>query len=179
MTLTEFQQFTGIPFNKEAGPTVLNGQEELTEGINCQGLVHKIYNYFGHNLPPSFRSREIFEDEELFFSLSLDNLDPFSLAKLDILIFGRQDVIDFRKLHLSVYTGELDKDQNPLIIHSTRVEQQVVIWPLQKFFTFPKYEKLYAIKRLKICYITNILFLRLKCHLPNSISINCFSEGFQ
>lgn len=146
----EFKQFVGLTYNFSNGPSSINGNKDLKEALNCQSLIHRIYQMFRIPIPPGLLSKEIYEDKELFFNLPIDNLNVLDLAILDVFILGRQHEQDFRKLHLGLFIGEADEMQNPLIIHATAIDRQVSIWSLQKFFNYPRYERLYAIKRPKI-----------------------------
>lgn len=145
----ELSPFIGLPYNFSNGPSSINGNEDLKDALNCQALVHRIYQTFGIPLPVGLLSKEIFEDRILFFDIPLE-LRTSDLAILDVFVFGKQDVKDFRRLHLGLYTGETDETQDPLIIHATAIDNQVSIWPLQKFIIYPRYERLYAIKRPRI-----------------------------
>ena len=88
-------------------------------------------------------SKEIFEDTELF-----ENVDGLEQLKmLDLFVFGRQNEHNFRRLHLAVFTGEINESGSPLLVHANGIEKQVSVWALENFFLYPRYQRIYAIKR--------------------------------
>lgn len=149
----EFLKYLNLPYNYCNGPDAISSMSHILErGLNCQALVHLIYQHFGLNLPKELLSAEVFADEDLFQSLPWD--DPEQLQALDIFLFGGEnDDFDTKKLHLAVYTGEQDEEANPLLIHANSVEQKISIWPLKEFQQHWRYRKIYGLRRLRHLYI--------------------------
>lgn len=137
----EFSDLIGLPYNFRKGPLVIE-MDNLRE-LNCQGLVHIFCKRMGYGLPPEMRSKEIFEDEENFFRTIRQGPLKFG----DVLIFGREEV-DYRRLHLTVFGGDYDPYGSPLLLHATKIDDKVCVWPLSKFSDYPSYSRLYAVKRL-------------------------------
>jgi hypothetical protein len=143
----EFSQFIGLPYQYDNGPLATTGKQDIAHGLNCQLLVHLVYQNFGINLPPHMLSKEIFEDESLFAKVT----DPKTMRILDVVIFGPENVKDTRRFHLAVCTGEIDKTaDNSFLIHANSIEGEVSVWPLEKFSSKPQYRRIYAIKRCKL-----------------------------
>lgn len=136
------ESLIGLPYRYENGPMA---DSRPVDGVNCQLLVHLALELLhGINLPPAMRSKEIFEDQEFFAEIPLDTA---SLG--DIFMFGKADETDPRQFHLAVKIDEDLRTQQPLLIHATNIEKTVTVWPLIQFFSHPRYEKLFAVKRLK------------------------------
>lgn len=136
------ESLIGLPYLYENGPMTDN---RLPEGINCQLLVHLALKLLrGINLPPIMMSKEIFEDQEFFEVISPD------IASVgDIFVFGKTDETDYRQLHLAVKIDDDPQTRQPVLIHATSIEKAVTIWPLIQFSSYPRYEKLFAVKRLR------------------------------
>lgn len=139
----ELSQFIGVPYHYTNGPMTTLEEQSMPYGLNCQFLVHLIYQSFGIVLPTNMLSKEIFEDERLFMNVA----DPEDMRILDVVIFGREPEKDTRRLHLAVFTGEMDETGSPLLIHASNIGKQVSVWPLEKFSFYPQYKKIYTIKR--------------------------------
>ena len=123
----EFSQFIGRPYNFQNGPTTGSKEQNISDGLNCQFLVHLIYREFGLTLPFDMLSKEIFENMELFENiLSLERM-----RTLDVVVFGKQEEQDLKKLHLTIFTGETNETGSPLLIHATSIEKQVSVWSLE------------------------------------------------
>lgn len=136
------ESLIGLPYRYESGP-MANSQPN--DGVNCQLLVHLALGLLhGTNLPPAMMSKEIFEDHEFFEEISFGS---FLLG--DVFVFGKAAETDPRQFHLAVKIDEDPRTQQPLLIHATNIEKAVTIWPLTQFSSYPRYEKLFAVKRLK------------------------------
>ena len=135
------ENLIGLPYRYENGPMA---DSQPTDGINCQLLVHLALELLhGISLPPSMMSKEIFEDREFFAEI------PFNAASSgDVFVFGRNIETDFRQFHLAVKVDDDPQAQQPLLIHATSIENAVTVWPLIRFFSYPRYRKLFAVKRL-------------------------------
>lgn len=115
------------------------------DGVNCQLLVHLALGFIhGIDLPPAMRSKEIFEDREFFA-----DIPPDATSLGDVFVFGKVDETDLRQLHLAVKIDDDPQTRQPLLIHATSIEGVVTVWPLSRFSSHPRYEKLFATKRLK------------------------------
>ncbi len=137
----------GLPYNRKNGPH--NGvlEEVPADGINCQFLVCRTYQqFFNLSFPPDWLgnlSQSLFEDKKWF-----DDIEPGQPTQVgDIFLFGREKT-DVPKLHLGVSLGEVDSAGNALIVHANMYDG-VSIWPLNRFFTYPRYSTVRAVKRLK------------------------------
>lgn len=136
------ENLIGLPYRYENGPLT---DSQPNDGVNCQLLVHLALKLFhGIDLPPTMMSKEIFEDREFFKEIPLD-----TASSGDVFVFGKADESDPRQLHLAVKIDEDPQTQQPLLIHATSVEKSVTVWPLIQFSFYPRYKKLFAIKRLK------------------------------
>lgn len=143
MTISiEIEQLLRLPYRRDNGPN--NKPPLLTEGVNCQLLTHKVLAIlFEVNLPAEMLSKEIFEDQVCFSELRPEE------AKLgDVFIFGKQEEQDFRRLHLAVYVDRDNHANTPILLHASGIDGRVSLWPLDKFSQYPRYQKLYAVKRL-------------------------------
>ncbi|RJQ28092.1 hypothetical protein C4577_00055 [Candidatus Parcubacteria bacterium] len=141
----EIQRYIGIPYEYKNGPEEIKDRTvgEQT-GINCILLAHWILQDNGHSLPENILSKEMYEDEKRFKPVpSLEEIE-----RGDIFVFGKEGKPDLYSLHLAIFIGERDKQEQPLLIHATYEEKQVVIWPLEKFTKYRRYAKLLAVKRL-------------------------------
>lgn len=140
----EWGRYLGIPYCFEKGPDkALDLTTARREGANCQAFAHLIQAELGSPLPLDALSKEIFEDDSRFSSVSLDEIEGG-----EIFLFGREQEKDPRKLHKAVYTGLRDEGGDPLIIHSNGVDGKSSMWPLRRFAEVERYKKLYAIKRI-------------------------------
>jgi hypothetical protein len=136
------ENLIGLPYRYINGPMA---GSRLAEGVNCQLLVHLALELLhGINLPPAMMSKEIFEDHEFFEEIPLD-----TASFGDVFVFGKADETDLRQLHLAVKIDEDPRTQQSLLIHATSIEKAVTVWPLIRFSSYPRYKKLFAVKRLK------------------------------
>lgn len=141
----ELGKYLGLPYNFQHGPHVVSSEELIHQGVNCQSLVHLLYkDLFGIVLPEEMRSQEIFKDEKLFRVVDLAEEQP-SLG--DIFVFGKERAPNY-KLHLALFTGEIDAQDELLLIHANMLEG-VSVWPLSRFAQYRRYQLLKAVKRLR------------------------------
>lgn len=89
-------------------------------------------------------SKEIYEDREFFERITLETTSPGN-----VFVFGKASETDLRQLHLAVKIDEDPQTRQPLLIHATSIERAVAVWPLSRFSSYPRYEKLFVTKRLK------------------------------
>jgi hypothetical protein len=152
--------FGMFPYQYEHGPC-LDSERELdldslwTIGINCQLFVHMaLEELFGMVIPRHYRSSELFSSTELQDIFRLESgtiMESSSIQAGDICFFGRSDYSpqknencsDAKKLHLGIFL-----DANT-VAHCCYVAGGVVVEPLQKILAQPRYQSLYAVRRIK------------------------------
>lgn len=139
----EIQKYIGIPYKRENGPQKVTDRTTVfTEGLNCQLLTHEAVEILtGVRIPVDQLSKEMYENNKLF-----PHVDD-QLQAGDIMLFGKEKEDNFKKLHVTVYTGEINEDGQPLLVHSNGIDRQVSIWPLSQFEKYKQYKVLYATKR--------------------------------
>jgi hypothetical protein len=120
-------------------------QEGATLELNCQAWVHYDLRTLGIKLPAWMRSKEIFEDDGLYFH----TLGSGEISQRgDVFLFGGQTNQDPRFLHLAVHSGyQMKETAEPILTHATVMEGTVSPWPLSQFFNEPRYVRLFGIKR--------------------------------
>ena len=150
------------------GPTRVRGrQDALRDGLNCVALAHLVLrDLFGHTLPASFQSWELFEDRAFF-----EPVDGVPTAQAgDLVWFGAArprlrldefeprfedgelvNVADFAVNHVAVHTGER-AGGDPLLLHASSLDGTNVLWPLARFAARPRYAKIYGIQRLRASF---------------------------
>jgi len=142
--LPELNQFIGVPYNKQNTPYLrVLGKDKITRvGVNCQLLVHLVYQEYGISIPVGLWSEEIFYDDIFFRSINLEKDKPHVF---DIFCLGPERFVP-RRLHLGVYV-ELAYNGDLGIIHSSYPDG-VKCEPLEEILKDPKHSKIHAIKRL-------------------------------
>lgn len=144
----DLKKLIGIPYKLKNGPDLTGVIDPWREGINCQYFTHLALGLlFQVRLPSDLLSREIFFDNQRFTAV-----DDAAKAKLgDIFLFGRQAERDYRCLHLALLAEAVATSESgeSLLIHATSIEGKVCFWPLSAFSNYPRYQKLFAIKRLR------------------------------
>lgn len=145
--------FDAVPYRYENGPVSDRAQDWFVEGLNCQLLIHLLYqDFFKVTLPPELRSSEIFADQDWF-----DEIDFIQTQEGDLLLLGPEklnpkkdsDNADAKKLHLAVVVGV-----GPSIIHA-RPKVGIAVEPLAEVIKLERYgqkpyQRIYAAKRLKL-----------------------------
>ncbi len=101
-------------------------------GANCQVFAYYLLRSHGL-IVPDYRSSELWADTE-FSALISENYQP-----LDILFFHKTS--NSYGAHVAVYIG------NNQAIHLSKQEGKPVIWDIDTFFQYPKYEFLLGGKR--------------------------------
>lgn len=138
----DLEKLAGVPYRLKNGPDKLGIIDPSEEGINCQFLAHLALRLIkGVTLSPHLLSREIFLETAMFA-----DINPAEATVGDIFIFGKPNEPDYRRLHLAVYADK-DKASEPLLFHANGVDNSVSLWPLSAFFNYPRYKKLFAVKR--------------------------------
>lgn len=148
------------------GPDVVRNREDaIRYGINCVSLAHlALKDLFEYRLPPDLMCAELHMDREHF--VSVGNLQDIQTG--DLVWFGIEEPAvtvdefesyyidgqlvnwaDFPVKHVAIYTGEKGEDNEYLLLHSTHIEGTNVVWPISKFASYQKYQKLYGVTRLK------------------------------
>jgi len=150
--------FGMFPYQYEHGPCSDKDREiDLdslwTIGINCQLFVHMaLEELFGLVVPRDFRSSELFSSAELqdIFRLESDTITESSIQGGDICFFGRSNnspqkdanCSDAKKLHLGVFLDETT------VAHCCYIAGGVVVQSLQEILAQPRYQTLYAVRRI-------------------------------
>lgn len=138
-----YRHFSSLSYNLKNGPHIERFHDRVwEEGINCQGLLHLFYlHVFQKELPSSLRSKELYEDETLFYTIRQGEIPRFG----DVYLFGRENLHDTRKLHIAI----LIEPNNRLLLHATPIASGVAVWPIDAFFAHDRYALIYRIKRFK------------------------------
>lgn len=119
-----------------------------TVGGDCRWWLHKFYQArFGITLPTGLWSQEIFHDQQIFQTITETN--PFYEADIFMFSPNHGTPLNPRQLHLAYFTGEVDSNNQPLLLHANQYDQQVAIWSLPDFFSKSQYRRLERVKRLK------------------------------
>lgn len=140
----DLEKLAGAPYRLKNGPDKLGMIDPSKDGVNCQFLAHLALRLTrGVSLSPLLLSREIFLDTLMFV-----DINPADAAVGDIFIFGKPNEPDYRCLHLTV-CADKDKTGEPLLIHANGLDNSVSLWPLASFYNHRRYQKLFAIKRLR------------------------------
>lgn len=147
------------------GPDVVRDNEDaLRYGINCVSLAHlAIRDLFDYELPSELQCAEMYLDRDHFKKVE----NTQDMCQGDLVWFGIEDAkiepeefvpvyedgalvnwADFPIKHVSLYTGEKDERDYPLLLHATHVGGTNTIWPIDKFAVYRKYRRMYGITRL-------------------------------
>lgn len=141
--LTQIEHLIGVPYNYRNGPDVVESGSLSEDGVNCQLLVHLALRALkGCNLPHTMKSKELWEDQHHF----RDVIPPERYEPVDVFLFGRTGEMNPKKLHPAVCVAIGDE---PLLLHATVVTQAVSLWLLREFSRHERYQRLFAVKRLK------------------------------
>jgi len=160
------QKYLDTPFRYEftQGPDkALTFDIALEKGINCISLAHLVLkDLYDVDLPTIYRSSELYKDSTYFEevgdmgSAMLGDLVWFGVASprvsVESFVPNYKDGeltnwSDFPVKHVAIHTGENSTADN--LLHATYVGKTTTVWPLQKFNEYPRYKKVYGIKRLK------------------------------
>lgn len=147
------EQFTRVPYKYENGPDQRSQGQNPNWGINCQWLVHEaIKKHFGFDLPPYWKSEEIFSNPRSFQPVF--GLTQVDLNICDIFLFNnmakslRRRKIDPKDLHLAVFEGDFDYQGVPFLTHASPDIKGISTWPLSEFVHSKSKYELIGIRRL-------------------------------
>lgn len=141
--LAQIDHLIGVPYNYRNGPDVVESGSIPEDGVNCQLLtLLAIWALKGRVLPPTMKSKELLEDQQYF----RDIVPPESYELVDVFLFGKAHQTNLKKLHPAVCVAIEDE---PLLLHATAVTQAVSLWSLREFSRYERYQRLFAVKRLK------------------------------
>lgn len=157
--------FGMFPYQYEHGPCsdsdpTSDSEQELeldslwTVGINCQLFVHMaLEELFGLVLPREYRSSELFSCPKLhdIFRLESDTITNSGVRAGDICFFGRNNQFPqkdatcpiAKSLHLGVFLDETT------VAHACYVAGGVVVQSLPEILAQPRYQILYAVRRIQ------------------------------
>ncbi len=91
--------------------------------MNCQAWVHRDLRELGISLPEWVRSKEIYEDEKVFFRTVVT---PEPSKRGDVFLFGRETLTDPRYYHVATHSGFYTWDRGePILTHVTKVDGTV------------------------------------------------------
>lgn len=160
------QKYLDAPFKYEFSQnpdTVQTFDAALANGINCISLAHLVLrDLYNVNLPTIYRSSELykdttyFEDVYDFDSAEVGDLVWLGVANSRVSVenfapkYKDGELTNWREFpvkHVAIHTGESSLDGN--LLHATAIEGTTTVWPIQKFNDYPRYKKVYGIKRLK------------------------------
>ncbi|WP_045878081.1 hypothetical protein [Pseudofrankia sp. DC12] len=147
------------------GPTeVTSRAEALRDGLNCVALAHLVIaDLFGHRLPASLRSLEMFRDRTHFEPVP-GQAEP---RAGDLVWFGAADppvppdefvprfrdgeLLNFRDFavnHVAIHTGSRAGGDH-LLLHASVTDGTNALWPLRRFGDHPRYARTYGVRRLR------------------------------
>ncbi len=141
----EIDTYQGVGYAYDNHPGVIKSIDDArSNGLNCETLTHFVLrDYLGAELPEEMRAMEIFVDTALFKPVPKNTSPELG----DIFFFGKENETDPKKLHLAVFTGEINNAGSPLLIHANWQDRGVSIWPLDQFSDYKRYQALHAVKR--------------------------------
>jgi hypothetical protein len=152
-------------YDFEQGPAKVRSIEDAyRDGINCVSLAHlALQDLFHAELPPDLHCAEMYADTERFEPVTgtdemrQGDLVWFGINNAPILpeqfqpVYQSGQLINWREFpvkHVTVFTGDRDAQNDPLLLHSTYIAGTNVVWPLGRFADYARYQKLYKITRL-------------------------------
>ncbi len=169
---SRLQQFLNPDFNYRfsQNPNVVRTKEDaIRDGINCISLAHLVIKeLFDYELPSELLCAELFLDHEHFAPVT----DISHLQLGDLVWFGNINnvadpsqielryskhgqLINWREFpvkHVAVFTGVTEAN-DPLLLHATFFGGgKNTVWPLSKFQTYQRYQKMHGITRLILNY---------------------------
>jgi hypothetical protein len=146
---------------------VRSREDALRDGLNCVALAHLVLrDLFGHVLPASYQSLELFQDRRYF-----EPVDDLARSRAgDLVWFGVAEprlpldefvplfedgellnVADFPVNHVAVHTGE-HLGGDPLLLHASSLDGTNALWPLRRFADHPRYGRIYGVHRLRASF---------------------------
>lgn len=171
---------SGSVYQVRRGPEALFERNNSSFEGNCQLLLRRYYYENGILLPKQMRSSEVFLNvyesasglpeswRLLHEKMTRDGISPGIFTSVppgaplfagDIFLWGNTaGSLDPRKLHIAVFSGEVNEVGDPLLLHANKLTSSVVLWPISRFTAFerktpdgtlkPNYRNLYGIRRL-------------------------------
>lgn len=148
------------------GPNLIQSKEQARrDGINCVSLAHlALRELCGVYLPSTLMCSELHRDREHFEAVS-----DIEIKVGDLVWFGVQEPViepnDFVPIyingellnwreypvkHVAIATGEVDGENDPLLLHSSSIVGTNAVWPMRDFANHRRYERKYGVSRLKI-----------------------------
>lgn len=141
-------RYLGAPYKSEHSPYVfLDGSfDPLKDGINCQTFAHLyLRDEFGVNLPRGMWSKEIFEDDGLFFR-RVNQAEP--LVRGDLLFVGKPRTKHIR-LHVGVVHQVADLPEDTVIRHANKKDGMVSDWTLKEMLEYEEYPVVRGVRQLE------------------------------
>lgn len=154
-------------YNFDQGPQLVRSREDaLAHGLNCISLAHlALRDIFDYELPGELHCAEMYLDQQHFTEVG----DATQAQRGDLFWFGISGaaqppeafqpqydaagaLVNWREFpvkHVAVHTGDYRED-DPLLLHATHRTGTNSVWPLQQFFAYPRYQKLFAVRRLQV-----------------------------
>lgn len=165
----ELQRYVDPAFvyDFDRGPVMVPDEEAARrEGLNCVALAYLVVEgLYRCRLSPRQHCYETFSDTERF--VTVPSLPDMQTG--DLVWFGHTHsqpvdsfvpqynangyLLNWRESpvsHVAIYTGQ-QEDNDYLLLHATDIAGTNVIWPLQRFATYPRYEQIRRVSRLAIC----------------------------
>jgi hypothetical protein len=163
----------GYKYSYKNSPITIRTEEKaFDQGLNCITLIHLLLKkLFTIELPNNILPWEMFCDNPYF----TDVKSIKKIKTGDIFFFGRKELPEFTLtyipkydskknllnadegkrligdkytgIHLAMFTGDFDKDGDPLLIHAGKIDMAVSIWSLKKFLSYEQYAVLHKTKR--------------------------------
>lgn len=142
----DLESLIGIPYQLKHGPEKLGQIDPREDGVNCQLLLHMALKLlYNAQMPPFFRSKELFEPNPLFADVAC--IDASTVG--DAFLFGRVLETDPRHLHVAIRADINSNGKQPLLLHANRVDSRVSVWPLDAFTDHSRYNKLFGMRRFR------------------------------
>ncbi|OJJ15441.1 cell wall hydrolase [marine bacterium AO1-C] len=104
----------------------------LEGGANCQVFAYELLKHHGIEVP-DLRSSDLWEDTE--HTIQVTELEP-----LDLLLWNKTD--NAWGAHVGLYMGENQA------VHLSKQNNELAIWPLEKFLDQPLYKVFIGAKRV-------------------------------
>lgn len=150
---------------KSQNPALVRSRDDaLRDGLNCVALAHLVIrDLFGCTLPAELQALELVRDQAYFDpvpdagrlsagDLVWLGLDDPSLREEDFVPeYDGVDLVnggDFPVKHVAISTGASDHDDR-LLLHASVLDGTNAIWPLARFADYPRYGRIYALRRLR------------------------------
>lgn len=140
-------RYLGAPYKTEHSPHVLvdDSFDPFVGKINCQTFAHLyLRDEFGVNLPRGMWSKEIFEDDGMFFRRVNEGE---SLVKGDLLFVGKPRTKHTR-LHIGVVHQAAGLPEETVIRHANKKDGMVSDWTMKEMLEYEEYPVIRGVQRL-------------------------------